>query len=110
MLAEDARATGGQALSRFLNVVDGLIGQGLDLFVLVTTNEPLRKLHPAVARHGRCLAEIEFDVLTVGEANSWLSGRGSTITVDTPTSLAQLFAIESGRADRPERTAVGFAA
>ena len=31
----------GQGLSRLLNVVDGLIGQGLRVLVLVTTNEPL---------------------------------------------------------------------
>ena len=50
----------GQGLSRLLNVVDGLIGQGLRVLVLVTTNEALRRLHPAVARPGRCASRIEF--------------------------------------------------
>ena len=48
----DAKERTGQALSRFLNVVDGLIGQGLRLLVLVTSNEELGKLHPAVSRPG----------------------------------------------------------
>src|SRR5919106_1095736 len=39
LLSADARIQAGQGLSRFLNVVDGLIGQGLRILVLVTTNE-----------------------------------------------------------------------
>ena len=39
LLSADARDRAGQGLSRFLNVVDGLIGQGLRVLVLVTTNE-----------------------------------------------------------------------
>lgn len=44
-LTMDAKERTGQALSRFLNVVDGLIGQGLRILVLVTSNEELGKLH-----------------------------------------------------------------
>ena len=54
LLSADARERTGQGLSRFLNVVDGLIGQGLRVIVLVTTNEEIKKVHPAVARPGRC--------------------------------------------------------
>jgi hypothetical protein len=54
LLTPDAKSIIGQGLSRFLNVVDGLIGQGLRVLVLVTTNEPIKALHPAVARPGRC--------------------------------------------------------
>jgi hypothetical protein len=50
LLTPDAKMVIGQGLSRFLNVVDGLIGQGLRVLVLVTTNEPIKTLHPAVAR------------------------------------------------------------
>ena len=56
LLAADAKAQAGQGLSRLLNVVDGIIGQGLRVLVLVTTNDELHQLHPAVARPGRCLA------------------------------------------------------
>jgi hypothetical protein len=52
LLTSDARAVIGQGLSRFLNVVDGMIGQGLRILVLVTTNEEIKSLHPAVARPG----------------------------------------------------------
>jgi hypothetical protein len=65
----DAKARTGQALSRFLNVVDGLIGQGLRLLVLVTSNEDLGKLHPAVNRPGRCIQKILFQPFTSVEAH-----------------------------------------
>jgi hypothetical protein len=67
-------AHGGQLIlwhgeAGFLNVVDGLIGQGLRVLVLVTTNEELKSLHPAVARPGRAAANIEFHALSRHEAN-----------------------------------------
>ena len=54
LLSIDAHERTGQALSRLLNVTDGVLGQGTKAIVLVTTNEPLRKLHPAIRRAGRC--------------------------------------------------------
>ena len=49
-LAPDAKHTRGQALSRLLNVCDGVLGQAMRALVLVTTNEPMRTLHPALSR------------------------------------------------------------
>ena len=59
LLSADAREWTGQGLSRFLNVVDGLIGQGLRVIVLVTTNEEIknsiqRSHDPAGARPTSC--------------------------------------------------------
>jgi hypothetical protein len=72
LMSMDAKQQTGQGLSRLLNVVDGLIGQGLKIMVLVTTNEALKKLHPAVARPGRCGARIEFVEFTAKDAEKWL--------------------------------------
>lgn len=109
LLAADARARTGQALSRLLNVTDGLMGQGMNALVLVTTNEPLRKLHPAVQRPGRCWADVEFGALSVAEANAWLARNGSTVQVDCPTPVADLYAILKGCAV-PAGGTFGFAA
>src|SRR6185312_7694550 len=76
LLALDARQQTGQGLSRLLNVVDGLIGQGLRVLVLVTTSEPLRALHPAVSRPGRCIAQVEFTAFPAAEADAWLRRHG----------------------------------
>ncbi len=110
LLAADARMQSGQGLSRFLNVVDGLIGQGLRVLVLVTTNEELRKLHPAVARPGRCAANIEFEALSAEEVAAWLERRGVTECPGSPAILASLYALAEGfDAGETARTA-GFAA
>jgi hypothetical protein len=111
LIAADARAVTGQALSRLLNVADGVLGQGTRTLLLITTNEPVGRLHPATRRPGRCLADVEFTPLTVEEANSWLAARGQDRRVDRPTPLAELF-VEAGEAPvttEAAATAFGFA-
>lgn len=67
-----AKDATGQALSRLLNLTDGLLGQGQNVLVAITTNEELGRLHPAVVRPGRCLAQIEVGPLPQEEAAAWL--------------------------------------
>ena len=97
LLAADAKQQTGQGLSRLLNLVDGIVGQGLRVLVLVTTNEPLRTLHPAVARPGRCAAKIEFAEFSAEEAAAWLGEDVGSAT------LASLFAKRSGAEPEPSR-------
>jgi hypothetical protein len=97
LIRADAKSGAGQRLSRLLNVTDGLLGQGLRLLVAITTNEPLDRLHPAVTRPGRCLAEIEVGRLTRAEAAAWL-GSSQGIPAGGAT-LAELFE----RRDHPSR-------
>jgi hypothetical protein len=68
LIRADAKERVGQALSRLLNLTDGLLGQGTKVLTLVTTNEPIGRLHPALVRPGRCLAELEFRAFTAAEA------------------------------------------
>jgi hypothetical protein len=109
LLTPDARSLIGQGLSRFLNVVDGLIGQGLRVLVLVTTNEELRRLHPAVARPGRCAADIEFAPLSAEESAAWLRGRGVEAQPSGRGVLASLYAQLEGLDPNEPRPSVGFA-
>ncbi|WP_394813940.1 DUF5925 domain-containing protein [Streptomyces litchfieldiae] len=89
-----AKNVAGQALSRLLNLTDGLLGQGRKVLVGITTNEDLERLHPAVVRPGRCLARIEVGPLSRAEASAWLgSERG--IGRDGAT-LAELYALRRG--------------
>jgi hypothetical protein len=108
-LTVDAKERTGQALSRFLNVVDGLIGQGLHLLVLVTSNEELGKLHPAVSRPGRCIQKIRFQPFTTVEANAWLARHGETRSMgETSRTLAELYARLHGDEETEKHPAVGF--
>lgn len=107
ILSADAKERVGQALSRLLNVVDGLIGQGLRILVMITTNDEIGRLHPAVARPGRCAFLHEFDRLTVEEANTWLHARGARTTVNGPVTVAELYGVLAG-VRQPKGRTVGF--
>lgn len=93
LLAKDAKSRTGQGFARLLNITNGLIGQGLKILLLITTNEPIEAIHEAVAREGRCLANISFDALCPAEANRWLKTRASSVKVDESTTIADLYAL-----------------
>src|SRR6185369_4104667 len=97
LIRPGAKASAGQALSRLLNLTDGLLGQGRQVLVAITTNEDIARLHPAVTRPGRCLAQIEVGPLGYADSVAWLGdhearnrvpGRGAT--------LAELVALRDG--------------
>jgi hypothetical protein len=94
LISGEAKATAGQSLSRLLNLTDGLLGQGRNALIAITTNEDLASLHPAVVRPGRCLASIEVGRLPYGEAVAWL-GTPAGIGPDGAT-LAELYALRTG--------------
>jgi hypothetical protein len=89
LIRADARVDSGASMSRLLNLTDGILGHGLRVLLLITTNEPMRGLHPAVIRPGRCLADVHFRPFSRPEAEAWLRGRGPVPAGD-PT-LAELY-------------------
>lgn len=117
LIRGEAKSAAGQHLSRLLNLTDGLLGQGRNVLVAITTNENLAVLHPAVVRPGRSLAQIEVGRLSPAEAAAWLaiqstpegggvdgampgSDVGGTMPVFGPlgATLAELFAVRNGAA------------
>jgi Domain of unknown function (DUF5925)/ATPase family associated with various cellular activities (AAA) len=96
LLSIDARQNVGQALSRLLNTTEGLLGQGLRVLFLITTNEDLGRLNPAVTRPGRCLSAIEFAPLARAEARRWLARSGSELEPTAAMTLSELYAIRRG--------------
>ncbi len=100
LVRPDAQQAAGLALGRLLNLSDGMIGQGLRVLVLISTNERLTGLDEAVSRPGRCLSELHFGRLTRDEAQRWL---GAQPPAGHDFSLAELFAISRGESPRPGR-------
>ncbi|UQU66945.1 DUF5925 domain-containing protein [Couchioplanes caeruleus] len=94
LISGEAKASAGQSLSRLLNLTDGLLGQGRNALIAITTNEDLASLHPAVVRPGRCLASIQVGRLPYAEATAWL-GTPHGIGPDGAT-LAELYALKTG--------------
>jgi hypothetical protein len=94
LLSATAKEKYGQGLSRLLNVVDGMIGQGLRVLALVTTNDELGTLHPAVTRPGRCASQIEFLPMTADEVAAW-AGEDAV----EGATLAELYARKNNGAE-----------
>jgi hypothetical protein len=79
LLYKDAKERQGQALSRLLNLADGMIGQGLRVLVLITTNEKISSFHDAVSREGRVSSLVDFKKLNHDEADRWAEANGYTL-------------------------------
>jgi Domain of unknown function (DUF5925)/ATPase family associated with various cellular activities (AAA) len=110
LIRPGAKASAGQALSRLLNLTDGLLGQGRQVLVAITTNEDLAHLHPAVTRPGRCLAQIEVGRLPQAQATAWLADAGLDAPVPADgATLAELIALRDGTmpVGTPQRTPTG---
>ena len=94
-LRADARARAGASLGRLLNLCDGILGHGLRVVLLLTTNEDVGRLHPAVVRPGRCLAQVPFERFPRAQAEAWL-GAGVHVPRESLT-LAELYALREQR-------------
>lgn len=75
-IASDGKQRSGAGVARLLNVADGLIGQGLKVMVLVSTNVEEIAFNAAVIRSGRCGALLNFPAFPAEEAAVWMSERG----------------------------------
>lgn len=99
LLSADAKHRKGQDVSRLLNVCDGLVGQGLRILVLITTNEEVGKMHPAIVRPGRCVANLAIGKLNSDDANHWRTAHnlkphetnGSSSRNGNGVTLAELY-------------------
>lgn len=88
-LKPGAKSEVGQSVARLLNFGDGLLGQGLNVLVLMTTNVEIHELHEAITRPGRCLSNINVPKLTKDEATTWMGSPHEEAT------LAELFEAKS---------------
>ncbi len=97
-IAVSARDNKGQAISRLLNLADGIVGQGLNLLIVMTTNVDVNELNPAIVRPGRCLANVNVGPFPHAEANAWMVDHDASHTFDAetdPPTLAQMYHVLS---------------
>lgn len=107
-----ARAETGQALSRLLNMTDGIIGAASKTMLVITTNEKVGDLHPAVSRPGRCHMALDFRPLGADRIAEWCEQHEiDEIPRAQQMSVAELYAWKRGERPVAEQQAgFGFAA
>lgn len=88
---------------KLLNITDGLVGQGREDIFLLTFNEKLDNIDPAVVRPGRCISQLEFERFSEEEVHAWLAAHGadyepsdSTLPFRGPT-LAELYQVKANK-------------
>jgi hypothetical protein len=87
---------GGASRSRVLNALEGFIGQGLRLAMLITATTE-EALDDSLTRQGRCMGRVEFGRFSGTEAEAWLRERGAAQgPSDSNCTLAELFAMAAG--------------
>lgn len=98
-------------LQAILNLSEGIIGGGLNLQVIATSNAAKVEIDPALKRNGRLGALLEFSSLDAAEASrvhKRLSG--DEVTYDKPTTLADIYYRVHGRKrqDTKPKMKLGF--
>jgi hypothetical protein len=98
-----------EGFSRFLNLTDGIVGQGLRLLFLLTANEKIEHIDDAILRSGRCLQEVYFPEFTKKEAKLWLAKNNIEAKLSLQDySLADLYAIKNGTFNFKDKKGIGF--
>ena len=91
------RETGGSSVgvSNILNLTDGILGDCLNIQIIVTFNMKKEKIDKAFLRKGRLIAEHKFTNLSVVDSNILLEHLGKEQKVTVPTSLADIYNIDT---------------
>ena len=100
-----------ERVSVLLNVSDGLLGDFLQVHLIVTVNCEIAKLDPAVTRPGRLLACREFQRLSREQAQRIATAKKITLPPEqSDFSLAEIYRkTEAGRVAKEPSRQVGFA-
>lgn len=96
LIHANAKDKAGQGLSRLLNMTDGLLGEGRNLIIGITTNDDIKELHPAVTRPGRCMVKAEIPKFSPEDARTWLGEDSAKLfsSVGESATLAELFHLQ----------------
>lgn len=82
-------------VSNLLNMTDGILGDCLNIQVIVTFNMEKEKIDKALLRNGRLISEHEFGSLTVEESQKVLDHIGKNYKATKPMTLADIYNVDS---------------
>jgi hypothetical protein len=92
----DRQGNGSSAgVSNILNLTDGILGDCLNIQVIVTFNMEKERIDQALLRKGRLIAEHKFDKLSIEETNRLLKHLKKDYVSDKPLMLADIYNIDA---------------
>lgn len=107
----EKRDRASSVISDFLNIVDGLVGEIVNLHVVVTTNLQKKDFDPAITRPGRLHSILYFEALPYEQAAKvYRRETGEDLAKDKDEyTLAEIYALalNHGNGVREKKAAVG---
>ncbi len=80
-----------QSVHNLLSISDGLLGDLLNIKIIITFNSKKSKIDPALMREGRLIAEHEFKELTIEESKKLVEHLGLNFEVNKPMMLTEIY-------------------
>lgn len=107
MFQVDAVSSMPDRFSNLVNMTDGLLSLLYSSVFLLTFNYRIEKIHPALTRHGRCIAQIEVPELTSEEAEKAMPELEG-LKNKTRWTLADLYAMRDGKSPKAKKERIGL--
>jgi len=97
----EKRDRASSVISDFLNIVDGLVGEIVNLHVVVTTNLQKKDFDPAITRPGRLHSILYFDAMSYEQAAKvYKRETGADLNKDKEEyTLAEIYALANNHAN-----------
>jgi hypothetical protein len=95
-------------VANILNLTDGILGDCLNIQIIVTFNMERSQIDKAMTRKGRLIAEHSFDCLNVEDTNNLLSALGKNRKSDKELTLAEIYNIDEEEYTSDKKIKIGF--
>lgn len=99
----------GYDISTILNLTDGIMGDILNTKIIATLNVT-DKIDSALLRKGRLLANVEFNKLTVEQANGLAKELDKDAVFDSDVTVSEVYNTEDNGVKVAESSKIGFTA
>lgn len=108
-IISDRNTTGSSVgVSNILNLTDGIMGDCLNIQVIVTFNMERSQIDKAMIRKGRLIAEHKFEALNVEETNKLLKSIGKKQIVTKGMTLAEIYNIDEEEYVSKQQSKIAF--
>jgi len=103
-----SRNTGNTTMHRFLNIGDGLVSRPNKKLIFTTNLESISDIDSALTREGRCFDILEFDSLSVEQANKFVESQNIDVDLKGEKfTIAEIYNSKKYKKEKPDRK-IGF--